>query len=161
MDRSLHTTHSVGLSMLAGCVFAIAAAFGSPFALIVLPIPVMLGAMLGLLWSPAAMYARSDIECRPSFLLAVVAPTPVAWATSLSSGPLVAIAATSIAYVGSCVGLGLLARRSRRRLDWYTNNHCTTCGYDMTGVPTERCPECGAIARLRPRIRVPSKVLRP
>lgn len=161
MDRGLHTTHSVGLSILAGCVFATAAAFGWPIALIVLPVPVMLGAMLGLVCSPAAVYARADIECRPSFLAAVITTTPIAWVASMVGGPFISIAATFVAYVGSCVGLGLLARRTRRRLDWYTSNHCTTCGYNMTGVPTERCPECGAIARVRPRIRVPSNVLRP
>lgn len=161
MDGGVHTTHSVGLSMLAGIFFAFAAAFGSPIALIVLPIPVVLGAMFGLVCSPAAVYARADMECRPTFITAVLVPAHVAWVASLLGGPIVAVVATFVVYVGSCVGLGLLARRARRRLEWYRSNRCTTCGYDMTGLPPERCPECGNIAGVRPRIRVPMEMLRP
>lgn len=149
MDRELHNAHSVGLSVLAGCVFAMAAALGDPFALIAFAIP--LGAILGFVCAPAAIYARADIECRRTFLLAVVPTTTVSWAASLLGGPFVAILATLVVYVGSCVGLGLLAVRTRRRLNWDHSNRCTTCGYDMQGLDGVTCPECGRDTTIKPR----------
>ncbi len=161
MDRVAHTNASIGLSMTAGSIFAVAAALAEPAALAVLPIPVIVGGFLGLICAPAAVYARHDMECRPSFLLAVLPTAATSFLACAVGGPGVAVLATFAVYSISCITLGLVARRSRRRLIWYHSNRCTTCGYDMTGVPTERCPECGNTARVRPRIRLPAEMLRP
>jgi hypothetical protein len=39
--------------------------------------------------------------------------------------------------------LGLLALAPRRR----RQGSCTTCGYDLSGLPTGVCPECGRLDR--------------
>lgn len=161
MNRAAHTNASIGLSMAAGCLFAIAAAMPDPTAIMFLPIPVIIGVMLGLLCAPAAVLARADMECRRSFLLAVLPTCVVSYGVSVVGGPGAAILATVATYVALCVTLWLLARRIRRRLNWYRSNRCTSCGYDMAGISASRCPECGNTARGRPPIRVSTRLLRP
>lgn len=40
----------------------------------------------------------------------------------------------------------VLLRRARRFIAEEMPGHCRTCGYSLVGIPTKRCPECGAAA---------------
>jgi hypothetical protein len=42
--------------------------------------------------------------------------------------------------VGGGIGLAIALLW---RPNLFPNNHCISCGYDLTGLPHRRCPECG------------------
>jgi hypothetical protein len=46
-----------------------------------------------------------------------------------------------------CVGVAvwLIASRVEKRRRARYPNACLTCGYDLTGVPSTVCPECGSV----------------
>lgn len=153
MARTRHELASVGLSVLAGMVFAMLACLGD----------------IGLVLSPAALFARWDKECRVSFAWVVVPTAAVTLCVSLviflsslevGAGLVSGFLVSVPTYLLACVVVGLLAIPRRRRLRWYESGCCSHCGYDVRNLREERCPECGKVARLRPPMRVAANVLR-
>ena len=45
-------------------------------------------------------------------------------------------------FFAACVGFAALAIWLLRR-DRHASGHCHRCGYNLTGLPEPRCPECG------------------
>ena len=60
--------------------------------------------------------------------------------------------AVLVAYEGLAIpltlGAGFIGRRLRKKRQAFTDGHphCARCGYDLTGLPERRCPECGELA---------------
>ncbi len=161
MGQVKHEMASFALSVLAGMVLAVTAIisdrFAIPYAIIALPV----GAGAGVVLLPAALFARWDAECRLSFLWVVVPSTVATFLGSVVGGvPLGALVSVP-AYLISCGVVGGLAIPRRRRLNWYRSGYCSTCGYDVRGLGGDLCPECGNIARVRPKIRVGREIMRP
>jgi|GEM_PF-2689821 len=161
MDRTEHTLLSVKVSALAGMLFAVLSGIPDPSLYPFLFPMLIVGVVIGFVLSPAAVWARADPECRPSFAW-VVAPT--AALTFLASAGWrdmwLAFLVSVATYLVTCLIVGLVAVPRRRRLNWYIDGRCTVCGYDVRGLEGPKCPECGEIARVRPRVRVPLDVLR-
>jgi hypothetical protein len=143
------------ISTFCGCIFAATAACSDPTLMDFILVAILAGALIGFFTSPAVFFAISDPETRPSFVT-VLAPTLfVSFFSGLFTGPLPALLLTVCCYIGLCVAVGVLAKRRRRSLDWYDASRCSTCGYDLAGLDSLRCPECGNIARARPKLRDP------
>lgn len=151
---------SVGISVASGCAFAFVAAMAIPEALLVFPIPMIAGAVIGLVTSPAAVFALALPACRPSFAWVFAPTAAVSLVGCLIGGPAAAIAGSVPVYVGLCVTLGVVAFRRRRHLVWFEAGRCPACGYEMAGLGTVTCPECGCDTTIKPRWRTPAAMMR-
>lgn len=63
--------------------------------------------------------------------------------------------------VGPLIGL-IVSTTPRKQVSRYPHGHCQTCGYNLTGNVSGRCPECGVHTNespLRPELRSPQDVL--
>lgn len=160
MNTAVRTVLSILTSVACGCVFAVAAALPDSEVVLVLPIGIFVGGFIGAVLSPAAIFAMAIEECRPSFVWVCLPTAAVTFLGSIIGGPVPGSLVSVIAYVSLCIIVGAVAIRRRKHLKWYRNGRCSTCGYDMSGLDEALCPECGHIARLRPMIRVPNKILR-
>ncbi len=67
MNTASRTIVSVFVSVCGGCVFALAAALAIPEVLFMFPIVLFVGGTIGLVLSPAVVFAMALEECRPSF----------------------------------------------------------------------------------------------
>lgn len=161
MNAAGRTIVSIWASICSGCVFAVIAAIGVPEALIFFEVVLFIGGTIGLITSPAAVYALALPECRPSFAVVVTPTCAVAFAGSVLGGPGVAIVATALVYVVLCLVVGTVALRRRKHLEWFFGHGCPGCGYDMRGLEGGTCPECGKGTSIKPRWRVPLEVMRP
>ncbi|MFG0244099.1 MAG: hypothetical protein ACF8R9_15040 [Phycisphaerales bacterium JB054] len=160
MNSTQHSLTSIGLSVAAGAVFGLLASVGDPFVQDFFPFAMFVGGVVGFVLSPAAGWARADAECRASFAWFVVPTAVLTWVASEMRGAGMSFLVSVETYIVTCVIVGLLALPRRRRLNWYAGGCCSSCGYDVRGLEGPKCPECGEIARVRPRVRVPLDVLR-
>jgi len=46
------------------------------------------------------------------------------------------------------VAVYVRGRKVRQRQEWIDTGHCAECGYDLQGLTTSACPECGRDAAL-------------
>ena len=53
-----------------------------------------------------------------------------------------------LAAIGLAVAVYVRGRQQRQRQAWVDAGHCAACGYDLRGLPTSVCPECGRDAVL-------------
>ena len=162
MDRTNHELVTVGLSILTGgIVVPVAAAIADPAVLDYAVLTVSIGASLGSLLVPAALFARWDMECRASFAWVVVPTAVLTWLASDMRDAGVGFLVSVATYITTCVLVGLVALPRRRRLNWYYSGCCSNCGYDVRGLEGPKCPECGKDTTIKPRWRVPPEVMRP
>lgn len=150
---------SIAGSIASGVAFASACAVASGFA-DALIYAWVIGGAIGFVMSPLAYAALADSECHVSFGWVF---WPTFWATALISvaDPALGMFASVIVYASANIGAAAVAAVRRRQLDRYNAGHCTFCGYDLSGVSGEICPECGRGPSVRPAIRVSKAVLRP
>ena len=160
MDSTAHTLSSAGVSALAGMLFAVLSGLPDPLLYPFLLLMLIVGAVLGLALSPLAIWARADRACRLSFAWVVAPTAALTWLASAVGGVWIGFLVSVVTYGVTCVVVGFLALPRRRRLRWYIDGRCSSCGYDVRGLEGPKCPECGEIARVRPRVRVPLDVLR-
>ncbi|HZW10409.1 MAG TPA: hypothetical protein VFF69_10945 [Phycisphaerales bacterium] len=151
----------VAISVGCGIVFATGAALGARVTEFIL-MAWIVGGLVGFVASPAAAVALTDPECRPSFQWVFWPTLTAATLAGAIGGVGVAVLGSVCTYTLAAVSAGLFARIwRRRRLNWYSAGRCGSCGYDMSGLDAQTCPECGRTARVRPFMRVPVEVLRP
>jgi predicted RNA-binding Zn-ribbon protein involved in translation (DUF1610 family) len=53
---------------------------------------------------------------------------------------------------GMLWGMRMLARLGKQAVRQQTRNDCDQCGYDLTGLLSNVCPECGGAIRTQPRL---------
>jgi hypothetical protein len=104
---------------------------------------VMFGVVIGLVTAPGLYVCVRNKE--PLLALGIIygATTAVAVASSTTQSPMLALQFTLLAFVLMSVAVWLLLPRVRPR---FAAGHCQTCGYDLTGNVSGRCPECGTAA---------------
>lgn len=97
------------------------------------------GAINGLVLSPlvAGLLARKPL--RPVFVWVLLPSLMVSAAVSVVWGPIAAWFAASATFIAATLALRAWLPDHPR----FLVGVCPGCGYSMTGLPSERCPECG------------------
>lgn len=94
-------------------------------------------ALVGMVSGPGFVLAFPGL-----FLMALVGPDTLGIAMEGHWPSPSGIVLTNVAAYGALGGfIGLLAKRRSKRATGPPR--CTQCGYNLTGLPEQKCPECG------------------
>lgn len=127
------------VSVIAGAMLGATAAHRYTF--LEIQVAAMFGAFVGLVSAPIVVLCIRRKSLRVAIPVAYALPLVAAAVAGFVffDDPFLAMLATTLVLWVSCVvALFVLPDRWRR----YAAHRCQKCGYDVTGVPDARCPEC-------------------
>ncbi len=100
---------------------------------------------------PCTMFALWSIRMVPMYCLSTFLSYLLLAVVSLCGNLLAGFIAGMMLYIILCCLTGIIGVYDRKHLDWYYNGCCPSCGYDMAGLETHTCPECGRDTTIKPR----------
>lgn len=98
------------------------------------------GATVGCVCGLAAvpLLSKKRLGQVTNWLLIIISPVVVTAAFIPTGTPFIMVVIVpALAFVAACIWL------NRTLEDVYLEGHCQDCGYNLTGLPEPRCPECG------------------
>ncbi|MCA9306296.1 MAG: hypothetical protein KDA16_07170 [Phycisphaerales bacterium] len=103
-------------------------------------IALMFGLFIGLFSAIYNIPLLMNTDLRKSIPLSLTASALMVWVVTLATNPFFAVLAGGCTQVVCAIASLFLFRRPDKRPHYI----CRNCDYDLRGITSDRCPECGA-----------------